>query len=391
MPSVQQLKEQNTELLNSLIFPSDLESTELFYPEAIRFGIYERQSIDLKKVKEDALSTTPDDRTVQRASKPSEISDNSFDNNLTSSPRFPLAQRREQNDADVNQARMFRDLEPAEEQDVLGAAGRAAVSVSRQLQAPTPTELAKRHIRSIYLAMPNSLIYNEAVDWSGTDLGALVGGLLSGNVASAASAGALANSGALLGGAAGAALSGGGKVAGAVLGTILGASSAVGSGIESTFNIKANPYKEQTFQGVGFRPFEFSFVFRPRNEEEVIVTQEIIRNFRAYSRPSFKSAGQAGLFAYPKEFLIEFLVKDADEKSGSGGRYYINENLPQIKFCVLKTVGTNYTGQGWRTLENGAPADITLNLSFEETEIVTQEDVFGNTSTGDFKNIGGNF
>ena len=32
----------------------------------------------------------------------------------------------------------------------------------------------------------------------------------------------------------------------------------------------------------------------------------------------------------------------------------------------------------------------TLNLSFEETEIVTQEDVFGFTSTGDFKNIGGN-
>ena len=97
------------------------------------------------------------------------------------------------------------------------------------------------------------------------------------------------------------------------------------------------------------------------------------------------------MFAYPKEFLIEFLVKDADEKSGDGGRYYRNENIPQIKFCVLKTVGTNYTGQGWKTLEGGAPADITLSLSFEETEIVTQEDVFGETKVGDFSKIGGTF
>ena len=62
-----------------------------------------------------------------------------------------------------------------------------------------------------------------------------------------------------------------------------------------------------------------------------------------------------------------------------------------INFCVLKTVGIIYTGQGWKTLEGGAPADITLSLSFEETEIVTQEDVFGETKVGDFSKIGGTF
>ena len=98
------------------------------------------------------------------------------------------------------------------------------------------------------------------------------------------------------------------------------------------------------------------------------------------------------MFAYPKEFRIEFLVKEGDEEGTKiGARYVKNPYIPEIKFCVLKTVGTNYTGQGWKTLEGGAPADITLSLSFEETEIVTQEDVFGETKVGDFSKIGGTF
>ena len=232
MPSAQQLKNRETQILNSLIFPSDLESTELFYPEAIRFGIYERQSIDLKKVKEDALSTTPDDRTTQRAVKPSEKVDNrSFDDKLLGVGKKPSKESIQENNANVNQARTASGLDPAEEQNVLQTIGKGFASAGRQLQAPTPAELSKRHIRSIYLAMPNSLIYNEAVDWAGTDLGAVIGGVLSGNASGALSAGALASSGALLGGAAAGALGTG--VAGAVLGAIIGASSSLGGAIES--------------------------------------------------------------------------------------------------------------------------------------------------------------
>ena len=110
---------------------------------------------------------------------------------------------------------------------------------------------------------------------------------MSGNATGALGAGALDSAGAILGGAVGGIIGGG--VAGAVLGTILGASSSLGGAVESAFDIKANPYKEQTFQGVGFRPFEFSFTFRPRNETEVEAVHDIITTFRAYSKPSFKN------------------------------------------------------------------------------------------------------
>ena len=64
--------------------------------------------------------------------------------------------------------------------------------------------------------------------------------------------------------------------------------------------------------------------------------------------------------------------------------YETNLNLPQIKYCICKTVNTNYTAQGGKSFDGGAPVDINLTLSFEETEIITQEDVDGHTTVGDF-------
>ena len=384
--------------LPSLIFPSDLEGANEFYPEAIRFTIYQRQSIDIHIIKEDVAQNFAENqgRTLTRSSKPPESVQKKL-NAIGGNKGFvaPGLENKEFEDAANAQTNIANGQEPKEEQNLFQIAksgvSTALSSAGRQLQSQTPAELSKREIRSIYLAMPAAVQYNESVDWEGTDLGAIVGGALSGNSTGALGAGALDSVGSILGGAVGGVLAGG--VAGAVLGTILGASSSLGGAVESVFDVKANPYKEQTFQGVGFRPFEFSFTFRPRNETEVQTVLDIITSFRAYSKPSFRTAGQAGLFAYPKEFRIEFLVKEGDKEknSPSGARYVKNSYIPEIKFCVLKSVATNYTGQGWVSLEGGAPADITLSLSFEETEIVTQEDVFGETSVGDFTRIGGNF
>ena len=379
--------------LPSLIFPSDLEGANLFYPEAIRFTIYQRQSIDISIVKEDVSQSIGEltGRNVTRSEKPPESVQKKI-NAIGGNKGFvaPGLENKQFQDAADAQTDIANGKDPTVFEAVKTTLGSALGSAGRQLQSQTPAELSKREIRSIYLAMPESLQYNESVDWQGTDLGGIIGGVMSGNATGALGAGALDSAGAILGGAVGGIIGGG--VAGAVLGTILGASSSLGGAVESAFDIKANPYKEQTFQGVGFRPFEFSFTFRPRNETEVEAVHDIITTFRAYSKPSFKIAGQAGLFAYPKEFRIEFLVKEGDEEGTKiGARYVKNPYIPEIKFCVLKTVGTNYTGQGWKTLEGGAPADITLSLSFEETEIVTQEEVVGETKVGDFSKIGGTF
>ena len=77
------------------------------------------------------------------------------------------------------------------------------------------------------------------------------------------------------------------------------------------------------------------------------------------------------------------------DDSDSVETYITNQYLPEIKFCICQTVNTNFTAAGWRSFEGGAPSDITLQMTFQETEIITGEDVFGNTTEGRFKDYKG--
>ena len=240
-----------------------------------------------------------------------------------------------------------------------------------------------RLVRSIKLQMPESVIFNEQVDWTSTDLG-LIGALRDGAIGPATMAAAAGNAGKIVGGGIGALvgmLPGLSSGASMIVASLLGGESGIAAGIESSFNFKANPYKEQAFQGMPFRPFEFNFVFRPRSAEEAQTAKQIINEFRAYSKPKYKEGTEtSGVFSYPHEFRIEFLSLDP-----SGKRYIANKNLPAIKYCICKGINVNYSPQGWRTLPNSSSVDIQLTLSFEETEIVTQEDVQGQSKFGDFK------
>jgi hypothetical protein len=107
--------------------------------------------------------------------------------------------------------------------------------------------------------------------------------------------------------------------------------------------------------------------------------QNIITSFRACSKPTYDGDnGKTGVFAYPKEFWIEFLTLDANNS------YQTNTYLPELKTCVCTGVNTNFTGSGWRSFAGGAPVDISLQLTFAETEIITGEDVLGATVAGRF-------
>ena len=228
-------------------------------------------------------------------------------------------------------------------------------------------------LQSIYLPMPENLVYNEPIDWTGTDLGMMKAGAdaLLGKAGSdnALSSAALGQAGNVLAGGAGAIVSkllGGGLLGGAVLGG-LGGGNALQGAIESNLRIKANPFKEQTFQGVGFRPFEFSFIFNARSQTEVNTIRKIINTFRKHSKPSLEST-ESAIFNYPSEFQIEFLTL-------SQGGWIDNEYVPKLKQCICKSVNTNFTTAGWKSFEEGAPTTITLQLGFEEVDIITSGDV----------------
>ena len=231
-------------------------------------------------------------------------------------------------------------------------------------------------VRSIYLPMPENLTYNEQVDWQGTDLGAMAlarDKIMSGKGSGSESAkyAGLSQLGNLAGGAAGGlvgTLFGGGILGGAA-GAMLGGGSIQGA-IESTFRVKTNPFKEQTFGGVPFRPFEFSWTLTARNAAELGDIGEIIKAIRTHSKPSFQNPESRTIFNYPDEFQINFKTLHTDNETLLDNNY-----LPRLKPMVCKSVNTNYTTAGWRSFENGAPTSVTLQLGFEEIDIITSDEV----------------
>ena len=381
----------------TLVFPQDMEKE--FYPEAIKFSVYERHGVDYEEFKTIAKTAFQSGGDFIKYYTEINLSKVKIDKLKAEIKSLETPVKKNQENADAARANKATDLVKEQnrsfssslalekEQDILKLQKSKLGEQFNDIEGKNSLKQTKtRHLKSIYLAMPESLNFAEGVDWQGTDLG-VVGGLKSGALGldNGLDYGILTGAGAALGGAGGLAASlipGISGIAGTIVGAVLGGSG-LQSGIESTFGVKTNPFKEQTFQGVGFRPFDFTFVFRPRSQSDVNVVQNIIQTFRAYSKPTFKDAAGT-IFKYPKEFLIEFLTIE-------DGSYETNTYIPQIKFCVCTAVNTNFTGTGWRSFKGGAPTEISLQLTFSETEIITGEDVLGNTEVGRFAGEGGFF
>ena len=241
--------------------------------------------------------------------------------------------------------------------------------IKKRVNAP------EKQIASIYLPMPENVTFSETADWQTAEIGSLMAAA----TGKAGSSDDIENllkhgvgaAGTILGGGAGALVSkvlGGGLLGGAVLGTLSGASG-LQSGIETTVKLTTNPFKEQAFKGIPFRPFEFAWTFSARNFNEVGKVKDIINLIRQHSRPEYEGDDKL-LFKYPHYYTITFLTKLSGE-----GTLSRNEYLPRLKTCVLKSINTNFATAGWHSFEAGAPTSITLQLGFEEIDIITHNDI----------------
>ena len=335
----------------SIIFPSDLNNLK-FYPEQMKFSIFKRSGISLEKVT----------------------------NRLGADiKKFTSANP----DLDKTQKEQDERKAAGDNQDELGRAFFSSAKgfveiVEKGVQERKKGYHTETPIVNIWLPMAKEVTFNDSVSWAGTDLGGM-GALLQGEVVAGGAAAALSM--AALG-----ASSAGGGILGKILGSSVGgtiagvlAADGLQKGIESAVGIKANPYKEQTFEGIDFRKFSFSYMFQPKNQTEVNDLDTVIRSFRAYSKPSISEVSN-GIFNYPHEFQIEFLTHD----SGGQDTLETNIHLPELKYCICTNVSTNFATREWRSFDGGAPVEISLQLDFEETELITQEDVLGNTKVGRF-------
>jgi len=156
---------------------------------------------------------------------------------------------------------------------------------------------------------------------------------------------------------AGAAATIGGSIAGLL--ALGGTAGDVGAALQVSEGIALNPHLATVFEGVGFRNHQFQYKFMPRNEQESDTIRQMINTFQYYMHPSYIPGGLA--FNYPEEFQIEF---------ASTVRPYLYD----IGTCVLKDFTVNYNGEGTPLFfdTSGAPVSIEINMSFQETFIVTK-------------------
>ena len=389
---------------SDLVYPIDSKG-DAFYPEAIKFTIYQRKGASLKKIQKAVSSMIDKGKTAAGLKSKKQLAQEmaAFDSQMAN-----LKALKKTDETTARIKGLEKEIETwhtlnaknANALDFMKSAvneiGVIAQEATSGMRQTAFIELGKEgsaQLGEIYLNMPNEITFTDEANWEGTDLG-MIGGLAKstggapGDAGQAGKGGLFANFANVVGGGTGALASlalkmgTGGAAAGAVLGMLGG--TGLQKSLESGTGQIANPYKEMTFSGIGFRSFSFNFVFRARNQREVNIIQDIIKTFRYYSKPVY-THGKAGFFSYPEEFHVEFLVKDND-------RFKVNPYIPGIKMCICKNVTTNFAPQNaWRSLEAGAPVEISLALTFEETELVTGEDVVGESKVGRFVGSGRSF
>ena len=125
---------------------------------------------------------------------------------------------------------------------------------------------------------------------------------------------------------------------------------------------------EVLFDKMELRTFTYNFTFSPKNRDETMDVQKIIALFRFHMAPELK--GEANRFlTLPSEFDIHYMYQD---KAGQASE---NDFYNKIATCVCTGCEVNYTPDGVKSFEGGAPTKITMTLNFQETELLTKERV----------------
>ena len=136
------------------------------------------------------------------------------------------------------------------------------------------------------------------------------------------------------------------------------------------FGVADNPYMEVLFDAMALRTFTYNFIFAPKNEKETEEVQKIIQIFRFHMAPELRG-GQSRFLGLPSQFDIHYMYLPMGQTNEATENLYYN----RIATCVLQNCVTNYTPDGVKSFEDGAPTKITMQLTFKETELLTKEKI----------------
>ena len=152
----------------------------------------------------------------------------------------------------------------------------------------------------------------------------------------------------------------------------LGGGEGLQQSFDKIFGQTLNPYIEVAYQSTGMRTFDYQFRFAPKSKAETEEVQAIIQLFRFHMLPEMKGTSHRYL-TLPSTFDIHYMWQ-----SGHGDDAVAKENsfYNKIATCVLTNVGIDYTPNGTvQSFGDGAPTQITMSLSFKETEMMTKQHI----------------
>ena len=143
-------------------------------------------------------------------------------------------------------------------------------------------------------------------------------------------------------------------------------------GVQETFD-KAfgqtlNPYLALAFNSMGMRTFQYTFKFAPKDEQETYEVNDIIKLFRFHMAPELKGTNERYM-TLPSTFDIHYMYQFSETHSRE------NEFYNKIATCVLNNVSVDYTPDGVKSFDSGAPTQINMTLSFQETEMLTKQKI----------------
>ena len=132
------------------------------------------------------------------------------------------------------------------------------------------------------------------------------------------------------------------------------------------FGNATNPYMEVFFGGMQLRTFQYNFTFAPRNQDETDDVQSIIELFRFHMAPELQGENMRYL-TLPSTFDIHYMYQNRQDRAKENDFYH------KIATCVLTGVDVDYTPNGVKSFADGSPTQMTMALSFTETELMTKE------------------
>jgi len=170
-------------------------------------------------------------------------------------------------------------------------------------------------------------------------------------------------------------ISGTAAIAGETVKRLVGELGAIATGTDEetirglaakAFGTAENPFIEMLFKQMNLREFSYEFTFSPRNQREAEEVQAIIKLFRFHMAPELMGNNKRYL-RLPSTFDIHYMYQHSLE-SGHENNFY-----SKIATCVLSGVNVDYTPGGVKSFQDGSPTQITMGLSFQETELLTKD------------------